>query len=123
MTMATSALDRILQDAAHQHFRAQVDGLCERLTGKMRAYDRVKQDTPEVTMKGALPAQEWSRAVTRTALHSGLIGEIGGLRQALCLLLGYDPDTDAGHEGPADQYAMEWWDRHRPHVEWDAVDE
>jgi hypothetical protein len=121
MTLAIKPLDRILQDAADRHFRAQVDSLCELLTDKMRKLDRLKQTAPEVYMQGALPAQEWGRASARASLFAEKVGEINGLRQALCLLLGYEPDTDASHEGPADQYAMEWWYRNRSDIEWELA--
>lgn len=35
-------------------------------------------------------------------------GEISGLRRALALALGYDPDRESGEEDAADTYFREW---------------
>lgn len=44
------------------------------------------------------------------AVRQGLYGEIHALRVALCLVMGWDPATEAGKEERADQYVTQWQD-------------
>ena len=41
-----------------------------------------------------------------------LIGEITGVRRALALALGMDPEIESDKEGGADAYYQEWCERH-----------
>jgi hypothetical protein len=54
------------------------------------------------------------------ALRMDLLGEISGLRLALCHLHGWDPAIDAEKEGRADQLVLDWWRRTHPD-EWAAT--
>jgi hypothetical protein len=40
-----------------------------------------------------------------------IAGEVSGLRRALALALGLDPDRDSGEEDAADTYFREWKER------------
>ena len=84
-----------------------VDQLCERLTGYMRRYDLLRSERPPAE---AVP--------TLVASLAELSGRVHGLREGLCVLLGFDPGTDAHKEGPADEFAMDWWNRHHDGQEW-----
>lgn len=45
------------------------------------------------------------------------IGELIGLRMALCLIHGWDPQEQSDKEGKADQLITNWWERTYP-AEW-----
>lgn len=42
----------------------------------------------------------------------GMIGEICGMRRALAIALGLDPNTESGKEDAADTYYTEWRESH-----------
>lgn len=51
-----------------------------------------------------------------------LIGEITGLRIALCFLHGWHPDVESDRDGKADRLVITWWKQHHPE-EWEDDDE
>lgn len=77
-----------------------VDGLCRDAVGLGCAVERIRNEMPEETLTAVL----------------ALTGELVGVRRALCIVMGWDPDHDADHEGRAYDFVDEWR-RMNPHVE------
>jgi len=74
-----------------------VEGLCRLAVRYHRILDAQSDDPePELT-------------VTLT-----VAGKLGAVREALCLAHGWDPDTEADKEGRADEFVLDWWERHHP---------
>lgn len=48
------------------------------------------------------------------SIRASWIGQITGLRVALCALHGWNPDADAGKDGKADEMITQWWARNHP---------
>lgn len=51
-----------------------------------------------------------------------LIGELSGLRMALCIMQGWNPRMEADNDGLADSYIREWWQHAYPD-DWSDDDE
>ncbi len=69
----------------------QIDAICQEIQQVQELHDNVLNEHGE--------AYFWSRIEC--------VGQITGLRKALCVLLGW-PLSEAGKEGLADQYAQGW---------------
>lgn len=80
--------------------RALVDGICRQAAERMQKYDHLKNQLGEVV---------FTRRIE-------LIGEITGLRVALCLAMGWNLDADADKDGKADDFILAWAGRNLP--EW-----
>jgi hypothetical protein len=50
---------------------------------------------------------------TALSLHA-MAGKLTGLRTAICILNGWEADTDADKEGPADQLIQAYWEKTHP---------
>lgn len=75
-----------------------IDALCQHLADVQDRYEAsaVFNPTTESQLQVAL----------------GMIGEICGMRRALAIALGLDPDTESGKEDAADTYYTEWRESH-----------
>jgi hypothetical protein len=80
--------------------RRATNRLCEHAVKIHRALDA--RDGYDRTDHGAI------------ALHHGLLGELTGIRVAICLLNGWSPAHDADKEGPADELVVAYWEKTYP---------
>lgn len=78
--------------------RAVADPICREAVQRMRTLGEILNDPGEIAH------------LNRTELY----GEIHGLRVALCLVMGWDPTTDADKEGRADDHIKAWHNRTFP---------
>lgn len=81
--------------------------ITELLIHSMRRYDHYWTTQADVAPGGRWP------------LTGEMIGETIGLRKALCVLMGWDPDLESHKEGKADTYAYDWWCQTHPDEEWE----
>lgn len=77
------------------------EALCEQAITRHRAHDQIINERDQVSHH----------------MRSTLVGEIMGLQTALCLLHGWNINTDADKEGPADKLILNHWRTHYP-KEW-----
>ncbi|HSE07711.1 MAG TPA: hypothetical protein VLB29_03510 [Nocardioidaceae bacterium] len=85
--------------SAPENIGQYVDALCHHLADLQDRYEKAR-DLFEATADAPLQAQLVA------------IGEICGMRRALAIALGLDPQAESDKEGGADTYHAEWRERH-----------
>jgi hypothetical protein len=87
--------------AANPDLQQLVDALCREAVQRHRVLDNLRE-APDYNPKQDLP-------ITLT-----WIGELIGLRMAICLVHGWDPNEESDKEGKADELVTAWWERNHP---------
>lgn len=48
------------------------------------------------------------------AFHFEYLGRLIGIREAICIVMRWDPAIHADKEGRADELVIDWWQKHDP---------